>query len=72
MAFNTSPVLPTVPPPIHPSFTDAHDEDTVDKWVHRLPDMIRLTGRHPFNAEPDTKALVNQGFITPAAMHYVR
>jgi len=52
--------------------TDERDKGTADDWVHRLSSMIRLTGRHPFNAEPNTKELVDAGFITPVAMHYVR
>jgi hypothetical protein len=27
------------------------DEGTPDNWVMRHPDMVRLTGKHPFNAE---------------------
>ncbi|GAB5033102.1 nitrate reductase [Nannochloropsis oceanica] len=72
MAFKLSPQVPTAPEPVRATSTDARDDDTADKWVQRLPGMIRLTGRHPFNAEPHTKELVDAGFITPAAMHYVR
>lgn len=72
MAFNLSPPVPAAPVPVRATSTDTRDADTADKWVHRLPAMIRLTGRHPFNAEPHTKELVDAGFITPAAMHYVR
>ena len=38
----------------------------------RHPDLVRLTGRHPFNVEPPLSKLMEQGFITPAALHYVR
>ena len=38
----------------------------------RHPDMVRLTGRHPFNVEPPLPKLMDHGFITPAALHYVR
>ena len=34
--------------------------------------MVRLTGRHPFNVEPPLPKLMEEGFITPAALHYVR
>jgi nitrate reductase (NAD(P)H) len=34
--------------------------------------MVRLTGRHPFNTEPPLPLLMEHGFITPAALHYVR
>jgi nitrate reductase (NAD(P)H) len=34
--------------------------------------MVRLTGRHPFNVEAPLPKLFEQGFITPAALHYVR
>eukprot|EP01051_Picozoa_sp_SAG22_P003113 SAG22_NODE_147_length_17533_cov_46.384536_12_plen_278_part_00 len=36
------------------------------------PDLIRLTGKHPFNCEPPLDTLYNQGFITPTSLHYVR
>ena len=29
-------------------------------------------GRHPFNCEPPLTKLMDAGFITPAAIHYVR
>jgi nitrate reductase (NAD(P)H) len=37
----------------------------------RHPECIRLTGRHPFNAEPPPARLMER-FITPAPLHYVR
>ena len=45
---------------------------TPDEWIPRHPDLVRLTGRHPFNVEPPLSKLMEQGFITPAALHYVR
>lgn len=72
MAFKLSPQVPKAPAPVRVTDTDKRDADTADKWVHRMPGLIRLTGRHPFNAEPDTKELLDAGFVTPAAMHYVR
>ena len=32
-------------------------------------DLVRLTGRHPFNVEPPLPKLMEHGFITPAALH---
>ena len=29
-------------------------------------------GRHPFNVEPPPAALMERGFVTPPALHYVR
>lgn len=51
---------------------DDRDKETPDKWVPRHPDLIRLTGKHPFNCEPPLTALVQNGFITPPSLHYVR
>ena len=45
---------------------------TPDEWIPRHPDLVRLTGRHPFNVEPPLPKLMEEGFITPAALHYVR
>eukprot|EP00898_Chlorokybus_atmophyticus_P002635 jgi/Chlat1/3372/Chrsp23S00270 len=55
---------------------DTRDADTPDRWVERHPSMVRLTGRHPFNAEPPVTDLVEEGGkllgLTPNALHYVR
>lgn len=51
---------------------DKRDADTPDSWVPRHPDLVRLTGKHPFNVEPPLPLLMESGFITPAALHYVR
>jgi len=51
---------------------DARDQDSPDKWVKRHKDMVRLTGRHPFNSEPPLKALQAAGWVTPPALHVVR
>ena len=32
----------------------------------------RVAGRQPFNAEPPLSLLVDSGFITPTALHFVR
>ena len=37
----------------------------------RHPDMIRLTGRHPFNTEPPPARLFDS-YLTPPTLHYVR
>uniref|UniRef100_A0A7S4HD63 Nitrate reductase n=1 Tax=Prymnesium polylepis TaxID=72548 RepID=A0A7S4HD63_9EUKA len=58
--------------PLHQKDIDARDVGTPDDWVPRHPDLVRLTGRHPFNVEPPLPALMEQGFITPASLHYVR
>lgn len=51
---------------------DARDKGTPDDWVPRHPSLVRLTGRHPFNCEPPISMLLDQGFITPVSLHYVR
>lgn len=45
---------------------------TPDEWIHRHPELVRLTGKHPFNVEPPLPSLMANGFITPSALHYVR
>ncbi|XP_027156629.1 nitrate reductase [NADH]-like [Coffea eugenioides] len=54
------------------SVLDARDEGTADNWIVRNPSMVRLTGKHPFNAEPPLTRLMHHGFITPVPLHYVR
>ncbi|KAG0254842.1 hypothetical protein BG011_005507 [Mortierella polycephala] len=51
---------------------DERDLGTPDDWIPRDPRLIRLTGRHPFNAEPPTPELMKFGFLTPTSIHYVR
>lgn len=51
---------------------DQRDADTPDNWIKRHPDMVRLTGRHPFNSEPPLKSLQAAGWITPPSLHVVR
>lgn len=41
------------------------------RWSCRHPDLIRLTGRHPFNVEPKPARLF-ESYITPPSLHYVR
>jgi nitrate reductase (NAD(P)H) len=51
---------------------DPRDEKTPDNWVKRHPDMVRLTGIHPYNSEVPISKLVNAGFFTPTSVHYTR
>ncbi|ORX63910.1 NAD(P)H-nitrate reductase [Basidiobolus meristosporus CBS 931.73] len=51
---------------------DKIDEQTPDNWLMRHPNMIRLTGKHPFNAEPPLTELYDDGYITSNAKFYVR
>lgn len=51
---------------------DEADQFTPDNWIPRSADLIRLTGKHPLNAEPDLTKVFNAGLITPNRLHYVR
>lgn len=51
---------------------EQEDNNTPDAWVHRSAALIRLTGRHPFNAEPHLSDLMAAGFFTPSHLHFVR
>ncbi|KAI5058524.1 hypothetical protein GOP47_0026694 [Adiantum capillus-veneris] len=51
---------------------DQRDDGTADNWVKRHPELVRLTGRHPFNCEAPLPRLMAHGFITPTSLHYVR
>ena len=51
---------------------DPRDVGTSDSWIKRNPNLIRLTGRHPFNSEPPVDLLMSHGFLTPTSLHYVR
>ncbi|RCI06781.1 hypothetical protein CU098_011875 [Rhizopus stolonifer] len=51
---------------------DPKDIGTPDAYVSRDPFLIRLTGKHPLNAEPPVKLLLESGFITPNGLHIVR
>ncbi|KAI9062568.1 hypothetical protein FKP32DRAFT_806572 [Trametes sanguinea] len=48
------------------------DQDTPDSWIARSPELRRLTGKHPLNAEPDLLRLYNAGMVTPTKLHFVR
>ena len=63
-----SPAKPTSPP----SAIDEAEQFTPDNWVARSDEMIRLTGKHPMNAEPEMIKLYNSGFITPNYLHFTR
>lgn len=55
---------------------DFRDSKTPDKWIPRDGRMVRLTGRHPFNAEPLLEELTKHNpdnpFLTPANLHIIR
>lgn len=51
---------------------DEQDQFTPDNWLPRCPDLIRLTGKHPMNAEPSLERLFDGGLITPNELHFVR
>eukprot|EP00168_Porphyra_purpurea_P015410 TRINITY_DN473_c0_g1_i10.p1 TRINITY_DN473_c0_g1~~TRINITY_DN473_c0_g1_i10.p1 ORF type:complete len:616 (+),score=268.70 TRINITY_DN473_c0_g1_i10:539-2386(+) len=51
---------------------DDRDVKTPDNWIPRHPALVRLTGKHPFNCEAPLSMLVDQGFITPPSLHFVR
>ncbi|TFK34600.1 nitrate reductase [Crucibulum laeve] len=48
------------------------DIDTPDAWVLRDPRLVRLTGKHPFNAESKLQDLYAHGFLTPSNLFFVR
>ncbi|KAI9250423.1 hypothetical protein BDA99DRAFT_522500 [Phascolomyces articulosus] len=51
---------------------DPRDANTPDAFVLRDPAMLRLTGKHPFNAESPLKKLEQSGYLTPNQLHFVR
>ncbi|KAI9321277.1 Oxidoreductase, molybdopterin-binding domain-containing protein [Dichotomocladium elegans] len=55
-----------------PKTIDPRDLNTPDSFVARDPQMVRLTGKHPFNAEAPLKLLEKGGYITPNHLHFVR
>lgn len=56
---------------IHTSI-DEKDQFSPDNWIPRSSHLIRLTGKHPLNAESDLSDLFGAGLITPNGLHYVR
>ena len=51
---------------------DERDQFTPDNWLPRCSDLIRLTGKHPMNAEAPLSELFDAGLITPNELHYIR
>lgn len=51
---------------------DEADQFSPDNWIPRSEELIRLTGKHPLNAEPQLTSLFDAGLITPNSLHYVR
>ncbi|KAJ3045290.1 hypothetical protein HDV00_011162 [Rhizophlyctis rosea] len=51
---------------------DDRDRNTPDNWVPRRTDLIRNTGSHPMNAEPQLTELMRYGLVTPNMVHYIR
>jgi len=51
---------------------DHRDVGTPDAWLPSDGRLIRLTGKHPFNAEPPASVHQKYKFITPTSLHYVR
>ncbi|KDQ57289.1 hypothetical protein JAAARDRAFT_70219 [Jaapia argillacea MUCL 33604] len=73
---SSDPRLPVSYPPLPqdetPTIVAQQDQGTPDNWVKRNPDLIRLTGKHPFNCEAPLAPLFDAGFLTPAHLHFVR
>ncbi|KAJ2926667.1 hypothetical protein H1R20_g10437, partial [Candolleomyces eurysporus] len=63
---------PAIPRDQVSSTIDAQDKGTPDEWVPRDPRMVRLTGKHPFNAEAKLTDLYSQGFFTSTNLFFVR
>ena len=62
------PASPNPYPVLKVEKIDEKDVGTPDEWIPRHPDLIRLTGRHPFNVEPPLPTLMKHGFLTPASL----
>jgi nitrate reductase (NAD(P)H) len=48
------------------------DQFTPDSWIPRSDHLLRLTGKHPMNAEANMTELFDAGLITPTKLHYIR
>jgi nitrate reductase (NAD(P)H) len=48
------------------------DINTPDCWIRRHDKLVRLTGQHPFNSEPELSSLEECGMITSSSLHFVR
>ncbi|KAL5335736.1 hypothetical protein BJX70DRAFT_309296 [Aspergillus crustosus] len=55
-----------------PQQIDEADQFSPDSWIPRSDKLIRLTGKHPLNAEVNLTTLYDAGLITPSSIHYVR
>lgn len=44
----------------------------LQNWVPRSDHLLRLTGKHPLNAEYDSRTLYEAGLQTPVKYHSVR
>lgn len=55
-----------------PAQIDEADQFSPDSWIPRSDKLIRLTGKHPMNAEAELSTLFDGGLITPSSIHYVR
>ncbi|KIJ61879.1 hypothetical protein HYDPIDRAFT_95803 [Hydnomerulius pinastri MD-312] len=64
--------LPQLPENATPIDIAEPDRGTPDNWIKRNPELVRLTGKHPFNSEARLDALFDAGFLTPAHLHFVR
>ena len=58
--------------PTYPDEIDETDQFTPDNWIARPDCLIRLTGKHPMNAEANLTDIYDAGLITPARLHYIR
>ncbi|KIJ15906.1 nitrate reductase [Paxillus involutus ATCC 200175] len=64
--------LPQLPLNTTPVDVAEPDRETPDNWVNRNSELVRLTGKHPFNCEARLDTLFDAGFLTPAHLHFVR
>ena len=67
----------TVKSPVKPAkeqglSIDEADQFTPDNWIPRPTNLIRETGKHPLNCEPELTSLFDAGLITPNQLHYIR
>jgi nitrate reductase (NAD(P)H) len=72
LSTTVSPMSLEMPPRQDAEEVDPADADSPDKWIKRHADMVRLTGRHPFNSEPKLESLQKAGWVTPPSLHLVR
>ncbi|KAF9045792.1 nitrate reductase [Hymenopellis radicata] len=69
---NVPSILRGLLPVVSSNAYDERDVGTPDEWVQRDPRLIRLTGKHPLNAEAKLHTLFNAGFVTPTELFFVR